>query len=850
MSYTTQELTAVLQKYKSGKASLERRVIAAENWWKLRNRFEEQRRSGTAAGEDFRSVSGWLHNVIVSKHADAMEAYPEPLILPREPDDRGEAALLSAVLPCILEQNAFERTWSEAMWQKLKTGTAVYRVGWDSEKLGGLGDISIERVDLLNIFWEPGVSDIQRSKFVFCTHLEDNEELEEQFPQLRGRLRGSPFTATRFLYDDAVSLEGKSTVVEAYYRRKRGGRTVLHYVKYVGDTVLYSTEEEGDISAPQGAAPLRGSGAERRRGLRSGETASMEKTVCSADHSFPHWQSPDHGDPSVSLSLDSSPKRGAKGVDQDSPAPQGAAPLRGSGAERRRGLQSGETASMEKTARSADHSFPHWHSSDHGDPSVSLSLDSSPKRGAKGVDEEPLAPRFAAEVSERVSLAPQGAAPLRGSGAERRRGLQSGETASMEKTARSADNSFPHRQSLSHGDPSVSLSLDSSPKRGAKGGDAALSVSLALDSSPEGGAKYTPYSPTPAPAPGLYAHGRYPFVLDPLFPVEGSPCGYGFVDLCHNNQTAIDLMRSAIIKNTVVGATPRYFQRIDGSVNEEEFADLSRPLVHVSGNLGEDSLRQIGFSPLSGVYMDVLNSSIQELRETSGNTETSTGNISSGVTAASAIAALQEASGKGSRDATRSAYLAYAEIIELCIELIRQFYGLPRSFRIAGRSGAEEYIRFSNLGLGAREERCGAAPVFDVKVSAQKRSAYSRLSQNELAMELYRMGIFSDGHELEALSCLQMMEFDGRDELINRINAALGLRERLDELQKYKALALAFARRYRPDMAAGLLGEDAAPAASGEAVQQDVVAPESAPEPSAERLAHETAQRVPAPQLP
>ena len=619
MSYTPQELTAVLQKYKAGKQSLERRVIAAENWWKLRNRFEEDKRPGAASSGDFRAVSGWLHNVIVSKHADAMEAYPEPVILPREPDDRAEAELLSAVVPCILEQNAFERTWSDAMWQKLKTGTAAYRVGWDPDKLGGLGDISIERVDLLNLFWEPGIADIHRSKFVFFTHLEDNDELEEEFPQLRGRLRGNPFTATRFLYDDAVSLDGKSTVVEAYYRRKRAGRTVLHYVKYVGDTVLYSTEEgEGDTTVGDGT----------------------ENVPCEVDS----------------------------------------------------------------------------------------------------------------------AIAPN--------------------------------------------------------------------------------------------AIGLYAHGRYPFVLDPLFPVEGSPCGYGFVDLCHNNQTAIDLMRSAIIKNTVVGATPRYFQRIDGSVNEEEFADLSRPLVHVSGNLGEDSLRQIGFSPLSGVYMDVLNSSIQELRETSGNTETSTGNISSGVTAASAIAALQEASGKGSRDATRSSYLAYAEIIELCIELIRQFYGLPRSFRIAGRSGAEEYIRFSNLGLGAREERCGAAPVFDVKVSAQKRSAYSRLSQNELAMELYRMGIFSGGHELEALSCLQMMEFDGRDELINRIIAALGFRERLDELQKYKALALAFARRYRPDMAAGLLGEDAAPAALSEGAQEDVTAPEPAPEPSAERLAHETAQRVPAPQLP
>ena len=574
MSYTPQELTAVLQKYKAGKQSLERRVIAAENWWKLRNRFEEDKRPGAASAGDFRAVSGWLHNVIVSKHADAMEAYPEPVILPREPDDRAEAELLSAVVPCILEQNAFERTWSDAMWQKLKTGTAAYRVGWDPDKLGGLGDISIERVDLLNLFWEPGIADIQRSKFVFCTHLEDNDELEEEFPQLRGRLRGNPFTATRFLYDDAVSLDGKSTVVEAYYRRKRTGRTVLHYVKYVGETVLYSTEEgEGDTTVGDGT----------------------EVVPCEVDS----------------------------------------------------------------------------------------------------------------------AIAPN--------------------------------------------------------------------------------------------AIGLYAHGRYPFVLDPLFPVEGSPCGYGFVDLCHNNQTAIDLMRSAIIKNTVVGATPRYFQRIDGSVNEEEFADLGRALVHVSGNLGEDSLRQIGFSPLSGVYMDVLNSSIQELRETSGNTETSTGNISSGVTAASAIAALQEASGKGSRDSTRSSYVAYAQIVELCIELIRQFYGLPRSFRIAGRAGAEEYIRFSNAGLCPRPQPFGAAlPVFDVKVSAQKRNAYSRLSQNELAMELYRMGIFDEGKEQEALSCLRMMEFDGRDELIGRITASMGLREKLDELQKYKALALAFARRYRPDMAEGL----------------------------------------------
>ena len=153
------EFTGILQKYKAGKASIERRTVASENWWKLRNSAEE--RKNTQGQDGFQAASGWLHNVIVSKHADAMDAYPEPNILPREPDDRPEARILTKVLPVILEQNGFEKTYSDAMWQKLKTGTGVYKVFWDPEKAEGLGDIAIERVDLLNVFWEPGVGDIQ-----------------------------------------------------------------------------------------------------------------------------------------------------------------------------------------------------------------------------------------------------------------------------------------------------------------------------------------------------------------------------------------------------------------------------------------------------------------------------------------------------------------------------------------------------------------------------------------------------------------------------------------------------------------------------------------------------------------
>ena len=562
-----EELTRILQRYKTGKANLERRVVAAENWWKLRNSAEERKESSLGDG-GFRSKSGWLHNVIVSKHADAMDAFPEPVVLPREPDDSGEANALSSILPVVLAQNRFEDVYSDAIWQKLKTGTGVYKVTWDADKLGGLGDVAIHAVDLLNLFWEPGVKDIQESRYLFHTALRDNDLLSERWPQLRGALKANSFAATRFLYDDAVPTDGKSTVIDCYYKKWEGGRQVLHYVQYVGDTLLYSSENEG--------APL-------------------------------------------------------------------------------------------------------------------------------------------------------------------------------------------------------------------------------------------------------YEHGRYPFVFDALFPVEGSPCGYGFVDLCKNAQTAIDLMDSAFIRNTMVGAMPRYFKRQDAGVNEAELLDLSRPLVAVDGNLGDDALKIIDFRPLSGNYIEYQRERIRELRETSGNTETSTGNIAQGVTAAAAIAALQEASGKGSRDSAKTSYRAYGEIVDLVIELIRQFYTLPRRFRILGRDGEQEFISYSNAALRPRSQGSLAgvelgmrAPQFDVEVKARKASSYTQMSRNELALQFFNLGFFDPSQADQTLLCLEMMDFDGKEALVGRIRRLAGEREKL---LAFRELALTLAKKYDPALADGLesaAAEQDAPARRGD----------------------------------
>ena len=567
------KFTFVLQKYKAGKTHTESRILASENWWKLRNTIEEQKVTNIGSDGGFVATSGWLHNVIVSKHADAMDAYPEPNILPREEADKAEAKKLSAIVPCVLEQNRFEATYSDSMWQKLKTGTGVYKVVWDQGKLNGLGDISVESVNLLNIYWEPGVTDIQRSRYFFHTELCDKDVLEQIYPQLEGKLKGKSFVSTKFLYDDTVDTANKYTVIEVYYHKFVQGKNTLQYCKYVGDQVLFATEN----------------------------------------------------------------------------------------------------------------------------------------------DTQP--------VMDEVTQQPK----------------------------------------------------------------------------------------PPMAITGLYDHGKYPYVFDALYPIEGSPCGYGYIDICRNPQTVIDLLNTSFVKNAMVGAVPRYFRRQDGGVNASQFLDLNQPLVDVTGNIDENALRRIEHDTLDANYIAVLDRTIQELRETSGNTETSTGNISSGVTAASAIAALQEASGKGSKDSTKTSYRAYTQIVDLCIELIRQFYNLPRQFRIVGEYGMQEFTSYTNAGIMPQhqgedfgQDMGYRLPVFDIKVSAQKKNVYTKVSQNELALQFFQHGFFNPQMTDQTMMCLEMMDFDGKDDIMQKVaqNGTM-----FQKLMQYMQLALSFAKVADP-AAAEMIAQD------------------------------------------
>ena len=124
---------------------------------------------------------------------------------------------------------------------------------------------------------------------------------------------------------------------------------------------------------------------------------------------------------------------------------------------------------------------------------------------------------------------------------------------------------------------------------------------------------------------------------------------------------------------------------------------------------------------------------------------------------------------------------AYVKIITLIIELLRQFYTESRTFRIIGNNDdGYDFVAFDNSLLNPENtsvpidgKKLYRRPVFDIDIKARKRNPYSRLSQNELAKELYSMGVFDVGNEEKALALLDIMDFDGIEKMREQIRAKL-----------------------------------------------------------------------------
>ena len=300
---------------------------------------------------------------------------------------------------------------------------------------------------------------------------------------------------------------------------------------------------------------------------------------------------------------------------------------------------------------------------------------------------------------------------------------------------------------------------------------------------------------------GLYDHALYPFVAMALYPVEGSFCGYGLTDIGRDTQIQVDKLNKAIVDNAIAGATPRFFTKNDGSVNEEEYADLSKDFIHVQGNLGEENIRPVDTMNLDSIYVEFLNQKIDELKYVTSNQDVNNGTAPSGITAASALAALQETAGKNARSSNKTFHRAFRDVCYQIVELIRQFYDIPRTFRINPDGMKDQFVMYDNSGLAPQQQSVMGnnlglrVPEFDIEVTSEKANPYKKMEINELALSFYNAGFFNPQMTDQALACLNMMDFTRKEEVMQRI-AQNGTIQML--LLQYQQMALQFAQMINP----------------------------------------------------
>ena len=94
-------------------------------------------------------------------------------------------------------------------------------------------------------------------------------------------------------------------------------------------------------------------------------------------------------------------------------------------------------------------------------------------------------------------------------------------------------------------------------------------------------------------------------------------------------------------------------------------------------------------------------------------------------------------------------------------------------------------------------------PVFDIDVRAQRENAYTKMSQNELAIQLFNMGAFNPQLTDQILQMLNMMDFRGIEEVKKEIRNTGTMQETLMQLAQ---IAMQLAQMYRPDVVDQIAG--------------------------------------------
>jgi len=304
---------------------------------------------------------------------------------------------------------------------------------------------------------------------------------------------------------------------------------------------------------------------------------------------------------------------------------------------------------------------------------------------------------------------------------------------------------------------------------------------------------------------GYFKHGKYPFVITRLFPQKGSALGLGITDLFKDSQRFSDKLDQILLVNTFRASRPRLLVQED-MVDYDEARDFSKEVIRTKGSPQMATAWQQA-NPLPSHIMAYINQIRDLIKTESGSNEQSRGNTTSGVTAGTAIAALQEMSMKRSRMEGRAMHYGYAEASLMQLDVMEEFDTVERNI-IVTIGSQKMKLPFSRKTFRKLFEDGTDIPIgFRVSVRTSRQTRYTKLQHNELWLQM--MGTL--GNTVDPAIMIEGLEYEEKERLLDNIRRAQAggitnlqkqlaelsqmVQQQTEEIAQYKK-ALASAQNY------------------------------------------------------
>lgn len=259
---------------------------------------------------------------------------------------------------------------------------------------------------------------------------------------------------------------------------------------------------------------------------------------------------------------------------------------------------------------------------------------------------------------------------------------------------------------------------------------------------------------------GYFMHGQYPFILTTLYPVDGTPFGLGIPDMHEAAQLYSDKLDQIVLKNAFLASHNKLFVTDASGFDPEDLADWTKD-VHVGESL--NGVQWQSTPPLPPYILTYLLEMRASIKTESGENDQARGQTSGGVTAASAINALQQMATKRSTMHSQSFHAKFKEAYRMLLDVEREFAQSSREvvFMSHGKPVHMTVTPADFRRIGADKN-----PIeYHIVIETSAQTEYTKIANNELALQLGQMY----GDTIDPIAILYMMDFQDKDVVIEMI---------------------------------------------------------------------------------